>query len=245
MKGIILCGGLGTRLSPLTKVTNKHLLPLYDKPMVFYPIQTLVDSGIREIMLVTGGNSPGEFLRVVGNGEEFGLRHIAYTYQQRPAGIADALGLAEEWAKGEPVCVVLGDNILEKPFPEAIKDFEANPDGARAFLTRNDNPQWYGVAEFDKKGDLVAITEKPKKPKTNLIVVGVYIYDSTVWDYLKELKPSQRNELEITDLNNSYLKRGKLKAHTIEGWWGDAGESIDVYMKCCIKMMQIKQNCVG
>jgi glucose-1-phosphate thymidylyltransferase len=240
MRGIILAGGLGTRLYPLTKVTNKCLLPVYNKPMIYYPIQSLVQSGIKDILLVCGGNAAGEFLRIIGNGEEFGLKHIAYTYQKEAAGIAHALGLAEEWASGEPICVILADNIIEKPFTEAVTEFRANPDGARIFLTEVEHPEWYGVVQTDDEGKVLEITEKPKEPKSNLIAIGLYMYDSSVWEYIRSLKPSKRNELEITDLNNRYLGIGKLKAHLLQGWWADAGESIDTYLASCIKASQFK-----
>jgi len=238
MRGIILCGGMGTRLKPLTTVTNKHLLPVYDKPMIYWPIQSMVSSGIKDIMLVCGGNAAGEFLRVIGNGAQFGLKHIAYTYQHEPKGIADALSLAEEWADGEPVCVMLGDNILQRPFTKAVKEFDAKPEGARIFLAPVAHPEWYGVVRLRRDGSVLEIVEKPKVPKSNLIAIGLYMYDTTVWHYISSLKPSQRNELEITDLNNRYLKLGKLGSHTIEGWWGDAGESIEVYNDTCVKVRE-------
>lgn len=234
MKGVILAGGTGSRLWPLTHVTNKCLLPVYDKPMIHYPIQSLVDSGITDIMLVCGGNAAGEFLRILGNGEAFGLKHLAYTYQAKPEGIAHALGLAEEWAKGEPICVVLADNVLEHPFDEAVKEFNANPTGARIFLTEVEHPEWYGVVRVDENGNVTDIVEKPKVPKSNLIAIGLYMYDATVWDYIRSLKPSKRNELEITDLNNRYLGMGTLKAHRIVGQWMDCGESIDGYNDACV-----------
>ena len=239
MRGIILCGGTGSRLRPLSVVTNKHLLPVYNKPMIYWPIQTMVSSGIRDIMLVCGGNAAGEFLRVIGNGAQFGLKHIAYTYQHEPKGIADALSLAEEWADGEAVCVMLGDNILQNPFPNVVKDFDAKPEGAMIFLTPVAHPEWYGVVKLHKDGRVLEIVEKPKAPKSNLIAIGLYMYDDTVWHYISSIKPSQRNELEITDLNNRYLKLGKLRSHAIEGWWGDAGESIDVYLDTCNKVREL------
>ncbi|MHA2043402.1 MAG: sugar phosphate nucleotidyltransferase [Candidatus Thorarchaeota archaeon] len=231
MKGVILAGGLGTRLHPLTKVTNKCLLPVYNKPMIYYPIQSMVDSGIKDILLVCGGNAAGEFLRILGNGEEFGLKHLHYTYQKEASGIADALGLAEEWAAGEPIAVMLADNILENSFSQHVEEFEDNPNGARIFLYEVDSPQSYGVAEVDDKGIVKSIEEKPKEPKSNLAVVGVYMYDSTVWEFIKRLQPSARGELEITDVNNYYLQSGKLHAHKLEGWWADCGESIDGYLE--------------
>jgi len=239
MKGVILAGGLGTRLSPLTLVTNKCLLPIYNKPMIYYPIQSFVDSGITDILLVCGGNAAGEFLRILGNGEEFGLRHLHYTYQSEPRGIADALGLAEEWAAGEPICVILADNIFSEPFREFIDEFVEDPQGARIFLTKVDNPQWYGVVEMDDDGNVLSIEEKPKVPKSDLVAVGLYLYDSSVWTFIEELEPSQRGELEITDLNNHFLDLGKLKAHKLKGWWRDCGESIDGYLEANIKAKEM------
>jgi glucose-1-phosphate thymidylyltransferase len=235
MRGIILAGGNGTRLRPLTTVVNKHLLPVYNKPMIYYPIQSMVNSGIKDILLVCGGQNAGDFLRIIGNGSEFGLKHIAYTYQKEAGGIAHALALAEHWADGDNICVMLGDNILQNSFPEAVEEFNNNPVGARIFITHNDNPEWYGVVTLD--GSVVKeIIEKPKKPKSNWIAIGLYIYDSTVWGKLKGLRPSKRNELEITDLNNIYLKAGKLKANKITGYWGDAGESIDTYLTTSVRV---------
>lgn len=240
MRGIILAGGTGSRLMPLTKVTNKHLLPVFNKPMVYFPIQSLVDSGIKDILLVCGGNAAGEFLRILGNGEEFGLKHLAYTYQAQPLGIAHALGLAEEWAKGEDICVVLGDNYLENPLKAQVDEFRANPEGARIFTTWVENPECYGVVEV--AGDTVlSIIEKPKEPKSKLIAIGVYMYDHTVWDFIRQLKPSKRNELEITDLNNHYLSEGKLKAHRISGYWADCGESLEGYMEACMRVYEISK----
>jgi len=237
MRGIILAGGNGTRLRPLTNVVNKHLLPVYNKPMIYYPIQSMVDSGITDILLVCGGQNPGDFLRILGNGEEFGLKHIAYTYQKEAGGIAHALALAESWADGDSICVMLGDNILQHSFCDAVEEFNNNPVGARIFVTQNDHPEWYGVVTLD--GDSVKeIIEKPKKPKSNWVAIGLYMYDSSVWKKLKGLKPSKRNELEITDLNNIYLRAGKLKANKITGYWGDAGESIDTYLKTCVSVKE-------
>lgn len=241
MKGCILAGGLGTRLLPLTLTTNKCLLPVYNKPMIYHPIQTLVDSGIRDILLVCGGNAAGEFLRILGNGEQFGLKHLHYTYQAQPKGIADALGLAEDWANNEPVTVILADNVLEKPFPEVVKEFEMNPVGARIFLSEVEHPEWYGVVQLKEDGTVLNIEEKPKNPKSNLAAIGVYMYDGGVWDYIRTLEPSKRNELEITDLNNRYLAAGQLKACKIEGCWMDCGESIDGYMQSCIKVSKFEK----
>lgn len=241
MRGIILAGGNGTRLKPLTNVVNKHLLPVWNKPMIYYPIQSMVNSGITDILLVCGGQNAGDFLRILGNGSEFGLKHIAYTYQKEPGGIAHALALAEDWTDGDSICVMLGDNILQNSFHEAVEEFNNNPVGARIFITQNDHPEWYGVVTLD--GDNVKeIVEKPKKPKSNNVAIGLYMYDSDVWKRLKGLKPSKRNELEITDLNNFYLKAGKLKASKITGYWGDAGESVDTYLNTCIKVREIFQN---
>lgn len=232
MKGIILAGGLGTRLFPLTKVTNKCLLPVYDKPMIYYPIQFLIDSGIDDILLVCGGNAAGEFLRVLGNGEDFGIKHLHYTYQKETSGIAHALGLAQEWADDEKMCVVLADNVLENPISEHVKDFQENGEGARIFVTPVDNPSAYGVVQRDKEsGKVLNIEEKPKNPKSDEIAIGVYMYDPSVWEFIGRLKPSQRGELEITDLNNYYLQKGKLKAHPIDGGWYDCGENFDKYLE--------------
>ena len=236
MKGIILAGGLGTRLYPLTKVTNKCLLPVYDRPMIYYPIQSMVKSGIEDILLVCGGNAAGEFLRILGNGEEFGLKHLHYTYQKEPKGIADALGLAREWVDDKPVCVMLADNILQNPFENYIKEFESDPIGARIFLSEVEHPEWYGVAEIDDEGKVLSLSEKPQDPKSNLAAIGLYIYDKTVWEYIDRLTPSQRGELEITDVNNYYLQDNKLKACKVDGYWADAGESIEMYMSTNMKV---------
>lgn len=235
MKGVVLCGGSGSRLSPLTKVTNKALLPVYNKPMVYYPIETLIKSGITDILLVCGGNAVGEFLRVLGNGEEFGLKHLHYTYQSAPRGIADALGLAEEWASGQPITVILSDNIYEDTFRDVIKDFEQNPEGGVIFGTRVEHPEHYGVICQDSNGVITEIIEKPKNPTSNLIATGLYIYDSTVWQFLKTLSPSARGELEITDVNNYYLKQGKLKVMELKGSWGDCGEDFKSYLDANVK----------
>lgn len=241
IKAVILAGGLGTRLLPLTNSCNKCLLPVYDRPMIYWPIQTLANSGVTDILLVCGGNSAGDFLRILGNGEEFGLKHLNYTYQKQPKGVADALSLAEHWANNEPIAVILADNIFENPITEVIKDFEANPDGARIFLTPVEHPECYGVVEVDVSGNVIGIEEKPMNPKSNLIATGLYLYDGGVWDYIRSLKPSKRNELEITDLNNRYLNIGKLKAHTVNGWWADAGESIDGYSQVCYAASQLNK----
>jgi glucose-1-phosphate thymidylyltransferase len=222
MKGIILAGGLGTRLFPLTKITNKHLLPIYDKPMIFYPIETLIKAGITDILIVTGGNHAGDFLRLMGNGREFGLKHLNYTYQEGEGGIADALSLAEYFADGEPVCVVLGDNIIEKNISKAVRDFERQKKGAKILLKEVPDPERFGVAEI-VGGKLQRIVEKPKEPKSNLAVIGIYMYDEHVFEIVKGLKPSERGELEITDVNNAYVEAGTMTWDMLEGWWTDAG----------------------
>jgi len=222
MKGVVLAGGLGTRLRPLTRVTNKHLLPVYDKPMIFYPIQTLVDAGITDIMLVTGGNNAGEFLRLIGNGEEFGLRHMNYAYQKTEGGIADALSLAKHFVGNDKVAVMLGDNFIQGSIRQAVVEFEAQPSGAKIFLKEVPHPEEFGVAVLD--GDkVVNIIEKPKQPPTNLAVIGIYLYDNDVFTICETLKPSDRGELEITDVNNEYIRRGAMTYEIIKGWWADCG----------------------
>ncbi|HPF15200.1 MAG: NTP transferase domain-containing protein [Planctomycetes bacterium] len=222
MKGVILAGGLGTRLYPLTKITNKHLLPVYDRPMIYYPIQTLVNAGITDIMVVTGGKKSGDFLSLLGNGKDFGLKHLNYTYQEGEGGIAEALGLAEHWAAGDAVAVVLGDNLIENNIAKAVADFQAAGKGAKIMLKEVKDPERFGVATM--QGDRVErIVEKPKKPESNLAVIGIYMYDSRVWEIIKTLKPSDRGELEITDVNNWYIQDGTMTAEILEGWWTDAG----------------------
>jgi glucose-1-phosphate thymidylyltransferase len=222
MKGIILAGGLGTRLYPLTKVTNKHLLPVYDKPMIYYPIQSLINAGIQDILVVTGGNNAGDFLRLLGNGAEFGLEHINYTYQAGEGGIAEALGLARYFAAGDRICVVLGDNIIENNFIEAARAFRAQERGARILLREVPDPHRFGVPVLE--GDrIVRIEEKPKNPRSGYAVTGIYFYDNTVFDIIGTLRPSDRGELEITDVNNAYIERGELMWDVLEGWWTDAG----------------------
>lgn len=222
MKGIVLAGGLGTRLLPLTKVTNKHLLPIYDKPMIYYPIETLVEAGVNDILLVTGGSSAGDFLRLIGNGKEFGLKHINYTYQEGEGGIAEALGLAEHFAEDDIITVILGDNIIESSIRKAVEDFKQQKEGAKIFLKEVDDPERFGVATLD--GDkVVKIVEKPKRPETNYAVIGIYMYDNHVFDIIRTLKPSDRGELEITDVNNAYIERGAMTYEILDGWWTDAG----------------------
>ncbi|MGB9067326.1 MAG: sugar phosphate nucleotidyltransferase [Candidatus Acidiferrales bacterium] len=222
MKGVVLAGGTGSRLNPLTRVTNKHLLPIYDKPMVYYPIQTLVNAGIEEILLVTGGKNAGEFLRLLGNGRDFGLKHLNYTYQEGEGGIAEALGLAEYFAGGESICVVLGDNIIEGNIRQAVEGFLRQKDGAKILLKEVRDANRFGVAEL--RGDRVlGIEEKPKAPKSNYAVIGIYLYDATVFEKIHRLKPSGRGELEITDVNNFYVDEGTLTYDLLNGWWTDAG----------------------
>ena len=222
MKGIILAGGLGMRLSPLTKITNKHLLPVYDKPMIYYPLRTLINAGIDDILIVTGGNNAGDFLRLLGNGKEFGLKHINYTYQEGEGGIAEALSLAEFFADEERVCVILGDNIIEKNIAGAVEAFKKQKKGAKILLKEVPDPQRFGVPEL--RGDqIVRIEEKPANPKSKYAVTGIYMYDHSVFDIIKPLKPSQRGELEITDVNNAYIEQGTMTYDILDGWWSDAG----------------------
>lgn len=222
MKGIILAGGLGKRLYPLTRVSNKHLLPVYCKPMIYYPIQTLVDAGIKDILIVTGGTHAGEFLRLLGDGAEFGLKHINYTYQEGEGGIADALKLAEHFSDNGKIVVILGDNIIEKDIKSAVGAFEKQPKGARILLKKVKDPERFGVVGFRGK-TIVSIEEKPKRPKSDYAVTGIYMYDSRVFDIIRELRPSKRGELEITDVNNAYLRKGELSYSILDGWWTDAG----------------------
>ena len=222
MKGVILAGGLGKRLEPLTRITNKHLLPVYDKPMIYYPIETLVDAGIKDILIVTGGNHAGEFLHLLGNGREFGLKHINYTYQKGEGGIAEALGLAEHFADNDKIVVMLGDNIIEKSIKKYADDFLKQPKGAKILLKEVDDPERFGVAEV-KGNKILSIIEKPKKPKSKYAVTGIYMFDSRVFDIIKALKPSDRGELEITDVNNDYISRGEMTFDVLEGWWTDCG----------------------
>ena len=222
MKGVILAGGLGTRLYPLTKVTNKHLLPVHDKPMIYYPIQTLINAGIDDILIVTGGNNAGDFLRLLGNGKEFGLKHINYTYQEGEGGIAEALGLAEFFAAGDKICVVLGDNIIEKNIRKALEAFRKQREGAKIMLKEVPDPQRFGVPEL-RRDQVVRIEEKPKDPKSNYAVIGIYFYDAAVFDIIRTLKPSDRGELEISDVNNLYIEKGMMTWDLLEGWWTDAG----------------------
>ena len=222
MKGVILAGGLGTRMAPLTKITNKHLLPVYDKPMIYYPLQCLVNAGIRDILLVTGGNHAGDFLRLLGNGHDFGLKELHYTYQEGEGGIADALRLAEDFADGDKIVVVLGDNIIEKDIRRGVANFFTQPSGARIYLKEVPDPQRFGVPVFED-GRIVRIEEKPAQPQSAYAVIGIYMYDAQVFEFIGGLKPSQRGELEITDVNNMYIERQAMEHEVLDGWWTDAG----------------------
>ncbi|MFQ6092581.1 MAG: sugar phosphate nucleotidyltransferase [bacterium] len=222
MKGVVLAGGLGSRLDPLTRITNKHLLPVYDRPMIYYPIQTLVDAGITEILIVTGGNWAGDFLRLLGNGKEFGLKHLDYTYQEGEKGIADALALAEHFADEGLITVILGDNIIDGTIRPFVDDFESQGRGAKIVLKEIERPERFGVAQFDGKR-LIGILEKPTTPPSRYAVTGIYMYDADVFDIIRGLVPSERDQLEITDVNNTYIERGTLTYDIFEGWWTDAG----------------------
>lgn len=222
MKGVILAGGLGTRLSPCTLVTNKHLLPVYDRPMIYYPLQTLIEGGITDILIVTGGHFAGDFLKLLGNGSSLGLKHLNYTYQEGEGGIADALSLAEYFVGDEPMCVILGDNIIEGSIKGAVDAYRKQGRGGKILLKEVEDAHRFGVAEIEN-GKVTRIVEKPKEPKSNLAVTGIYFYDSQVFDKIKTLVPSARGELEITDVNNMYLQQGELTYDMLEGWWTDAG----------------------
>jgi glucose-1-phosphate thymidylyltransferase len=222
LKGVVLAGGLGTRLRPLTSVTNKHLLPVFNQPMIHYPIQTLVNAGITDIMVVTGGNSAGEFLRLLGNGKAFGLKHLNYAYQEGEGGIADALSLVEHFASGDSVCVVLGDNIIEGNIGKAARAYAQQGRGAKIILKKVPDPQRFGVPKL--KGDhVLLIEEKPAVPQSDYAVIGIYMFDNHVYDIIRTLTPSGRGELEITDVNNAYIARGEMTWEELEGWWTDAG----------------------
>ena len=231
MKGVILAGGSGTRLHPLTRITNKHLLPIYDRPMVTYAIEALVGCEVTELMVVTGGTHAGEFLRLLGNGHEWGIDRLSYAYQERAGGIAEALGLAERFAGGEPIVVMLADNVFERSIKHAVDNFAAQSKGARILLAREEDPehlQHLGVPELDGER-VVKIHEKPEEPPSEFAVTGIYFYDPSVFEIIHGLEPSGRGELEITDVNNWFIDRGSMQYDVIEGFWGDAGESIDVY----------------
>jgi len=220
MKGVVLAGGLGTRLYPLTYATNKHLLPVYDKPMVFYPISTLIKAGIKEVLVVTGGPYAGHFVRVLKNGKELGVKHLEYAYQEGEGGIAAALSLAEDFADGDSICVILGDNCTDADISADVKGFE---EGAHLFLRKVPDPERFGVPVFGKNREIIRIEEKPKKPKSSYAVTGLYLYDFSVFSKIKKIKPSGRGELEITDVNNLYLQEKKLTWSILRGYWRDAG----------------------
>jgi glucose-1-phosphate thymidylyltransferase len=222
VKGVVLAGGLGSRLKPLTAVTNKHLLPVFNQPMIYYPIQTLVDAGINDIMIVTGGNSAGDFLKLLGNGKTFGLKHLNYTYQEGEGGIAAALSLVEHFAGGDSICVVLGDNIIEGNIRAAADAYREQGRGAKILLKRVPDPQRFGVPQLDGKR-VVQIEEKPLQPKSDYAVIGIYMYDARVFEIIRTLEPSGRGELEITDVNNAYIERGEMTWDKLAGWWSDAG----------------------
>jgi glucose-1-phosphate thymidylyltransferase len=231
MKGVILAGGSGTRLHPLTRITNKHLLPIYDRPMVTYAIEALVGCDVDELMVVTGGTHAGEFLRLLGNGHEWGIERLSYAYQERAGGIAEALGLAERFAGGDPIVVMLADNVFERSIRHAVENFEQQGKGARILLAREDDPEHLrhlGVPELQDER-VVKIHEKPEEPPSEFAVTGIYFYDSSVFEIIGELEPSGRGELEITDVNNWFIDQGTMQYDVVEGFWGDAGESIDVY----------------
>jgi glucose-1-phosphate thymidylyltransferase len=228
MRGVVLAGGLGSRLAPLTKVTNKHLLPIYNKPMIFYPILTLARAGVRDILLVTGGNNAGDFLRLLGNGKHFGLDHIDYVYQEGEGGIAEALGLARYYAKGQRIVVILGDNILADDITPYVDAFRRQDAGAKILLKEVEDPERFGVAEIE--GDrVVGIEEKPKAPRSRFAVTGVYFYDDWVWEVISTLKPSHRGELEITDVNNAFIEKSRMTFDVLPGWWTDAGTFESLY----------------
>lgn len=228
MKGVILAGGLGTRLLPMTRVTNKHLLPVYDRPMIYFPIQQLVHAGVRDILLVTGGNHAGDFLRLLGNGREFGLQHLNYTYQEGEGGIAEALGLAEHFADGGPVVVILGDNIFEHPIADYVDRFRRQGRGAKILLKEVGDPERFGVVQLDGER-IIRIVEKPEHPPSSYAVTGCYMYDNRVFEIVKTLTPSSRGELEITDVNNRYVEDGSMTYDVLRGWWTDAGTVPSLY----------------
>jgi glucose-1-phosphate thymidylyltransferase len=229
MKGVVLAGGLGTRLYPLTKITNKHLLPVYDQPMIYYPIRTLVKAGITDIMIVTGGNHAGEFLRLLGNGLEFGLKQLHFAYQEGEEGIAKALSLTRPFVGNDKVCTILGDNILQDDIAPQVRSFDEGNHGAYLFLKEIDDPQRFGVAVLDTDRKLIAVEEKPASPKSNFAVIGVYLYDASVFELIDTLSPSARGEYEITDVSNHYIGKGTADYHIVSGWWSDAGTFESLY----------------
>jgi glucose-1-phosphate thymidylyltransferase len=232
MKGVILAGGTGSRLHPLTQITNKHLLPIYDRPMVSYAIEALVQAGVTELMLVSGGTHAGEFLRLLGNGHDHGIDQLSYGYQEKPGGIAEALGLATRFVGGDKVCVMLADNIFGRSIKTAAANFSAQERGARIMLAPESDPEHLkhlGVPELDDDGKVTRIIEKPLVPPSEFVVTGLYFYPADVFDVIPTLEPSGRGELEISDVNNHYIDQGTMEYDVVEGFWGDAGESIDVY----------------
>jgi glucose-1-phosphate thymidylyltransferase len=233
MKGVILAGGHGTRLDPLTRVTNKHLLPVYDRPMIYFPIQCLLNAGIDQILIVTGGEHAGDFLKLLGNGKRLGIRELHYTYQQGAGGIADALRLAEDFAENGKICVVLGDNIVEETIRRPVNDFIAQHSGAKMLLKEVDDPERFGVARIEE-GRLVEIIEKPARPPSRFAITGIYMYDPDVFHIVRTLRPSARGELEITDVNNAYLARGDLTYDILEGWWSDSGTFESLRRASCL-----------
>ena len=240
MRGVVLAGGLGTRLDPLTRIVNKHLLPVYDKPMIYYPIQALVNAGIEDILIVTGGQNAGDFLRLLGNGKEFGLKHIDYTYQDGEGGIAEALELARHFSRGEKLCVILGDNLIEKNIAQAAEDFRNQERGAKILLKQVPDPERFGVPEID--GDrILSIAEKPSEPKSNYAVTGIYMFDGTVFDKIERLERSDRGELEITDVNNQFIKEGTMTWGELDGWWTDAG-TIESLLRASNKVAETGAN---
>lgn len=228
MKGVILAGGTGSRLLPLTTITNKHLLPVYNKPMIFFPIESLVSAGVTEIMVVTGGNHAGEFLRLLKSGKEFRCTSLQYAYQEQAGGIAEALGLAMDFVDRDKCLVVLGDNILGESIRPYVENFRRQQRGARILLKEVARPEAYGVPVIEN-GRLTGIEEKPSSPRSSYAVIGLYMYDAQVWDIIRTLEPSGRGELEITDVNNAYIERGTMEYDVVTGWWGDAGESVESY----------------
>jgi glucose-1-phosphate thymidylyltransferase len=234
MKGVILAGGLGTRLRPLTLVTNKHLLPVYDRPMIHYPIECLLNAGINEVLIVTGGEHAGDFLKLLKNGKQLGVRHLEYAYQEGEGGIADALKLAEEFADGDKICVILGDNIIEGNIRRAAADFYTQRSGAKLLLKEVPDPERFGVVKLDGQGRIVQIIEKPTDPPSSMAVTGIYMYDADVFSICRALVPSKRGELEITDVNNAYLQRGDLSHQVLEGWWTDAGTFESLHHAACL-----------
>jgi glucose-1-phosphate thymidylyltransferase len=232
VKGVILAGGKGTRLHPLTRITNKHLLPVYDRPMVTYAIEALVQAGVRDLMLVTGGTHAGEFFRLLGDGHQHGIERLFYAYQEQEGGIAEALGLAERFVAGDRVVVMLADNVVERSIRPTVQAFQQQERGARILLARvsdREHLRHLGVPELDGGGTVVRIVEKPSEPPSEFAVTGIYFYDASVFEVIPRLVPSARGELEITDVNNWFIEQGTMEYDVLDGFWGDAGESIDAY----------------